>query len=188
MPIIAVIVKGAEAKLVLPATSVSVTVRLWVPADKLPVVSVQAPGEFTVVVASTVDPSNSLIVLLDSPVPFKVVVLVVAPKEDMLGCAGAVVSSVNVNEAVPVRPAELVSLATTVCDPSASPVGVNDHTPVALAVTVPSVFDPSVILTLAFGSAEPVKASFEVILSVDDTPVSLAREIVTTGADVGSLI
>src|SRR5262249_41535588 len=151
VPIIAVIVKGAETKLVLPARSVSVTVRLWVPADKVPVLSVHAPLEFTVLVASAVDPSNSLIVLLGSPVPFKVVVLVVARKEDMLGCAGAVVSSVNVNEALPVRPAVFVSLATTVCCPSARPVGVNDHTPPA-AVTVPSVFDPSVILTVAFGS------------------------------------
>ena len=45
-PIMSVIVKGAETKLV-PATSVSVSVRLWVPADKLPVVRVQEPLEFT---------------------------------------------------------------------------------------------------------------------------------------------
>ena len=41
------------------------------------------------------------------------------------------------------RPAALVSLAVTVWVPWAKPVGVNDQTPLALAVVVPSTVAPS---------------------------------------------
>src|SRR5262249_30044593 len=91
-------------------------------------------------------------------------------------------SSVKVNEAVPVLPAALVSLATTVWVPSASPAGVNVHSPEAFAVAVTATALPSTVkCTTAFGSAEPVNASLGGILSVDDVPVSLTNLAVTLG-------
>ena len=48
------------------------------------------------------------------------------------------------SEDEPVRPAALVSLAVTVWAPCARPVGVNDQTPVALAVVLPRTVEPSV--------------------------------------------
>ena len=89
--------------------------------------------------------------------------------------AGATLSSVKVNDAVPVLPATSVSLATMVCAPCARPVGVNDQAPLALAVVVPSTVAPSVSVTTALASAVPLSAGFEVILSVDDEPVSLRQ-------------
>jgi hypothetical protein len=49
---------------------------------------------------------------------------------------GAVVSSVKVSEAVPVLPAASVSLATTMCEPSDSPMGMNVQMLPASAVAV----------------------------------------------------
>ena len=97
--------------------------------------------------------------------------------------AGAAVSSVKMREAVPLLPAASVSLATIVWLPSAKLVGVNVHTPLALAVSlVPAIARPSTVkCTTAFGSPEPVSVSFEVILSVDDDPVSCARLSFTAG-------
>src|SRR4029077_7926402 len=95
---------------------------------------------------------------------------------------GAVVSSVKFNAAEPVKPAALVSLAVRAYELSARPTGANDHTPLALAVVLPRTVLPVIILTTAFGSAVPVSASFKVILSVAETPVSWARDIVTAGA------
>ena len=65
---------------------------------------------------------------------------------------------------MPVRPAALVSLAVTVWLPWAKPVGVNDQTPLALAVVVPSTVEPSLRVTVALASAVPVSASLEVTL------------------------
>src|SRR5690242_15312623 len=97
----------------------------------------------------------------------------------MCGAAGATVSYVKVRDAVPVRPAALVSLAVMVCEPWARPVGVNDHAPLALAVVVPSTVDPAVNVTVAFGSAVPVSASLAVTLLL---PVACASAMVTVGA------
>jgi hypothetical protein len=64
-------------------------------------------------------------------------------------------------------PATSVSLATTVCWPSARPVGVNDHLPEASAVAVWVTAVPSTVKwTVALGSAVPDSAATEVILSV----------------------
>ncbi len=99
--------------------------------------------------------------------------------------AGAVVSSVKESDAVPVLPAALVSLATTVWTPSARLVGVKDQAPLALAVAVAVTAAPSTVkCTTAFGSAVPASAGLEVILSVAEMPVSLARASVSTGAVV----
>ena len=62
------------------------------------------------------------------------------------------VSSVKVNDAVPVLPATSVSLATMVCAPCARPLGVNDQAPLAFAVVVPSTVAPSVSVTTALAS------------------------------------
>src|SRR5437868_2960851 len=96
---------------------------------------------------------------------------------------GAVVSSVKVRELVPVAPPALVSLATMVWLPLARPVGVNAHAPDELAVAVAATAAPSTVKwTIAPASAVPLSAALEVILSVADAPVSLAKAAVTKGA------
>src|SRR5258705_13212032 len=71
-----------------------------------------------------------------STVPVMVwVAWLVGPPELVIATTGAVVSSVKLSVAVPVLPNVSVWLATMVCGPSASPLGVNDHAPWALAVT-----------------------------------------------------
>ena len=82
---------------------------------------------------------------------------------------------------MPVRPAALVSLAVMVWAPCARPVGVNDHTPLPLAVVLPSTVEPSVSVTVALASAVPVSASLEVTLLA---PVECASASVTVGAVV----
>ena len=79
------------------------------------------------------------------------------------------------------RPAALVSLAVMVWLPWASPVGVNDQTPLALAVVVPRTVEPSLSVTVALASAVPVSASLEVTLLA---PVECASASVTVGATV----
>jgi hypothetical protein len=100
---------------------------------------------------------------------------------------GAVVSNVNVSEAVPVLPARSVSLTTMVCTPSTKLPGVNTQMPPLSAVVVPSVVVPSLSVTNAFGSPAPVNSSFEVILSVDDEPASLNKRSVGVGLLVSSV-
>ena len=98
------------------------------------------------------------------------------------------VSSVNVTLAVPVPPA-LVSLATMVCWPSARPVGVNDQAPLALAVAVAATAVPSTVnFTVEFGSAVPLRVALEVIVSVEELPVSLVKAAGTVGAGVGLVV
>ena len=95
--------RGADFTLVLPAASVSVAVKLWLPTAKLLAVMFQVPLAFTEAVPTEFVPSNTCIVLFASPAPVKVrVVAVVWPSlvgaesgenEDIFGCAGAVVST-----------------------------------------------------------------------------------------------
>jgi len=61
---------------------------------------------------------------------------------------------------------------------------VNDHTPLALAVVVPSTVVPSLIFTVALGSAVPVSASSAVMCL--PPLVSSASAIVTVGRAVVS--
>ena len=68
---------GADLTLVLPAASVSVAVKLWLPSAKLLAVMFQAPLEFTGVVPMEFVPSNTCIVLFASPAPLKVRVVAV---------------------------------------------------------------------------------------------------------------
>ena len=101
--------------------------------------------------------------------------------------AGGVVSSVRLREAVPVLPAASVSLATMVWAPSARPVGVNVHAPLASAVAVVATAWPSTVKwTIALASPEPLSAALEVILSVEDDPVSFDKFAVTPGATVST--
>src|SRR5450755_515836 len=95
-------------------------------------------------------------------------------------------SSVKVSEAEPVLPAVSVSLATTVCGPS-DRLGVKLQVPPALAVAVPNVETPSLNVTTAVASPPPVRASFDVILSLEDDPVSDTRLSVTAGGVVSSV-
>ncbi len=104
--------------LTLPAASVAVTVRLWLPSVRAVGVKVQLPEASAVVVPSSVVPSKTLMVLLASAVPVSVGVAslvlppaVMAPITGatlsvmvlMTGVAGAAVSTVSAN-------AELVAL------------------------------------------------------------------------------
>ena len=108
--------KGADFTLVLPAASVSVAVKLWLPTAKLLAGMFQVPLAFTEAVPMEFVPSNTCIVLFASPVPLKVrVVAVVWPSlvgagsgenEDIFGCAGAVVSIVDGGGGDPISLAE----------------------------------------------------------------------------------
>ena len=62
-----------------------------------------------------------------------------------------------------------------------------DQLPPASAVVVPSVVAPSVKVTTVLAAPVPLSAGFEVILSLDDEPVSLERAAVTVGATVSSV-
>ena len=82
----------------------------------------------------------------------------------MIATTGAVVSSVKLSEAVPVLPNVSVWLATMVCGPSASPLGVNDHAPWALAVTVVATGLPSSVkCTTVLARPVPLSASLELM-------------------------
>src|SRR5262249_57627906 len=84
---------------------------------------------------------------------------------------GACVSRVKFSEVEPVTPAELVSLATTVCVPSDRPLGVNDQAPLELAVTVDDSAAPSTVKwTTALGSAVPPHAALAGILFAPELP------------------
>ena len=113
--------------------------------------------------------------------------LIPVPETDTVVTVGAVVASVKVNDAVPVLPAESVSLATIVCAPCARPVGVNDQAPLAFAVVVPRTVAPSVSVTTALGSPVPLSVGFEVTPSVDEAPVSTDKVSVTAGAIVSTV-
>ena len=81
-----------------------------------------------------------------------------------------------------------VWLATMVWAPSESPLGVNDQAPVASAVTVVAMALPSMLkCTTVLASPLPVSASFEVMRSLDELPVSMVRASVTAGAVVLSV-
>jgi hypothetical protein len=63
---------GGDAKLVLPAVFVAFAVKLWVAFDSSVVVKFQTPLAFAFAVPICVGPSNMLIVLPTSAVPFNV--------------------------------------------------------------------------------------------------------------------
>ena len=184
-------VKVSAAEPVLPAASVSLATMVCAPSDRVGV-KVQMPPLLTVVVPRVVEPSLIVTVAFGSPPPVSASFDVIlsegeGPVSDTRLCvtAGGVVSSVKVSEAEPVLPAELISLATMVCDPSNKPLGVNVQLPLLLAVAVLAIALPSTVkCTTALGSPEPVSASFDVILSEDDEPVSLTKLAVTCGAGV----
>src|SRR5207248_1260757 len=152
---------------------------------------VQCPLESTVVVPSMVVPSFSVTTALASPEPVSVGVEVTLSDDDepvslarLSVTGGALVSSTKVKNAVPALPAVSVSDTRIVWLPSSSPTGANVQSPLASAVVVPSTVVPSINVTSAFGSPEPVSVGVEVILSVDDKPVSFATRDVGRGATV----
>ena len=81
-------------------------------------------------------------------------------------------------------PAMSVSLATIVWVPCASDAGAKDQVPAPFANADPSTRVPSVRVTVAPASPDPVSAAFAVILSDADAPVSLDRRSVTIAAAV----
>ena len=67
-------------------------------------------------------------------------------------------------------------------------IGVKVQAPLALAVAVAATTVPSTVkCTTAFGSPEPVNAAFDVIMSVDEMPVSLTRLSATAGTCVSTV-
>ncbi len=161
--------------LTLPAGSVAVAVRLWLPSVRAAVVGVkvQLPEASAVVVPSSVVPSKMLMVLLASAVPASVGVasLVLPPEVSApvtgatssvtlatTGVAGAAVSTVRANAelAVLTLPAVSVAVAVRLWLPSVrAVVGVKVQLPEASAVVVPSSVVPSktLMVLLAFCGA-----------------------------------
>ena len=90
----------------------------------------------------------------------------------------------KVREWLPTLPAMSVSLATTVWVPWASDVGVKLHVPLASAVAVPRVVVPSVSVTTALASPEPVSVSTLVMWSEFELPLSVPSASVTLAATV----
>ena len=90
----------------------------------------------------------------------------------------------KVSDAVPILPAVSVSLATTVCVPWASDVGVKLHVPLPFAVAVPRIVVPSVSVTTALASPEPVSVSTLVMWSESEMPLSVPSTSVTGGLTV----
>jgi hypothetical protein len=171
---------------VLPARSLALAVMLCAPSPDSVIDALHTPP-LAVVVPTGLPLSNSVIVglaarLASLTVPAIVCVawLVIVPLL-VMATAGAVVSRVMVSDAVPVPPG-VVSRATSVCVPSASPVGEKLHTPAAaFATVVPSVTVPSVMITVAFAAPPPVTAGLAVRPSLDDAPVSATSVSVTGG-------
>ena len=174
-------------------------------ADSVELVIDQLPEPSAVAVPSTVVPlvSNSVTVApASAPLPVKVGV---RHAGDVVGAGRtgsrsppsgpaptappAVVSSVKLSAAVPMLLNASVWLATMVCAPSASPVGVNDQAPRSIGGYCGG--DESAIdrkaSTVVLARPVPVSASFEVILSLADAPVSNARLSVTVGPVVLSV-
>ena len=78
-----------------------------------------------------------------------------------------------------------VWLATIVCTPSARPLGVNDHAPLASVITVEAVGVPSIVkYTAVLARPVPLSASFEVMLSLGDVPALKVSFAVIGGAVV----
>ena len=90
----------------------------------------------------------------------------------------------KLSEAVPTLPAASVSLATTVCVPWASEVGVKLHVPLPFAVVVPRMVVPSFSVTTALASPEPASVSTLVILSEGEEPLSVPSASVTLAPTV----
>jgi hypothetical protein len=101
--------------------------------------------------------------------------------------AGHVLSRVKLNVPVLVSPAKSVCVALNVCAPSMTPLGRRLQFPAALAVAVPSVVAPSLMVTTVLASPVPMTPGFEVILSVAELPVSEANAILTAGAVLSSV-
>ena len=112
----------------------------------------------------------------------------VGPPGLVIATLGALVSSVKVSVALPMLPKLSVWLATMVCEPSASPLGVNDQFPWPLAVAVVAIGLPSIVkCTTVLARPVPLSASLEVIWSLFEDPVSNASISVTVGAVVLSV-
>ena len=176
---------------VLPAASVSLATMLWLPLPDSVTLALQLPSLATVAVPSGValPLSNSVTVVPASATSTEPVMVwlawLVAPPLLVIATTGAVVSSVKLSEAVPVLPKASVWLATMVCAPSASPLGVNDQAPCASAVTVVAMALPSMVkCTTVLASPVPLSASLEVIWPLADEPVSMVKASVTVGAVV----
>src|SRR5450631_2325820 len=134
-----------EAALLLPAASVSVAMKLWLPVDKAAVAKFQVPLAFAVAVPSCIAPSNTATWLLASAVPLRVTTLV-GEMELLLitGLAGATVSTVTLRaeEAALVVP-DTVSVAVKLWVAFDKAPVVKLQAPLPFAVTLPRSAAPS---------------------------------------------
>src|SRR3954447_13666822 len=88
------------------------------------------------------------------------------------------VSRLKLSDAEPVLPARSASVAVSVCMPSARPVGVKLHAPAMSVIVVPSRAPPSRMVTPVLASPRPLTAGFEVMLSLDELPVSETKSMI----------
>ena len=94
--------RADEAALTLPAASVAVAVKFWLPFASAPVAYVHAPLLFAVVVPNCVELSNTVIVLFASAVPLRATVLPLTLSPEITGASGVVVSTCGLPWAMPV--------------------------------------------------------------------------------------
>lgn len=186
-----------EAEETLPAVSVAVAVRLWLPTVKaLPGVKLQLPEPSAVTVPkvpSTLEITVTVALASEVPVRVGVVSLVMlsvfelplslaALKSGVVGADGALVSTVTANteDADEALPATSVAVAVTLWLPAAMVEAVMLQLPEPSEVVEPKL--PSILelkLTLTLASAVPLKVGVVslVLLSVSELPVSLPASI-----------
>jgi len=199
---VSIVSVSAPAEETLPAASVALAFRLWLPSAKTALVIDQEPEASAVAEPSTVDPSNSVTVLPTSAVPVIVGVVTLVTRsvfDDPLSEAGAKVSVGTTGAEVSIvsarllaeetLPAASLALALRLWLPSVRTGLVIDQAPEASAIAEPSTVEPSYSVTVELASAVPFSVgvvSF-VIRSVCDKPLSeidVRARVGATGAVV----
>ena len=185
---------AAEAVLMLPAASIALLVKAWLPSASVAVAKVQAPLPLAVAVPIWVAPSNTSTVLPAAAVPARVMWLaLVMPSpavplsgenEATVGAPGATVSTVTFSaaEAALMLPAASIALAVKAWLPSASVAVAKLQAPLPLAVAVPIWVAPSNTSTVLPAAAVPVRVRWlALVMPSPDVPLSGENEA-TVGA------
>src|SRR3954468_2866702 len=181
-----VTLSAPDAELTLPATSIALAVKAWLPSASVAVANDHAPLPLAVAVPIWVAPSNTCTVLPAAAVPVKVSVLsLVMPSpttplsvenDVTVGAPGATVSIVTLSavEAVLTLPAVSTALEVKAWLPSAGVAVANDQAPLPLAVTVPIWLTPSHTCTVLPAAAVPVSTSvLSLVIPSPTTPLSV---------------
>src|SRR6202051_3600198 len=191
--------RAAEAADTLPATSVSVAVRLLVPADRVLVVTDQLPFAPTVAEPTCVAPSNRVIVSPTTPVPVitgLVTLVMLSPGVPLSlpgarvrpdGADGMMVSMVSARaaEAADTLPATSVSVAVRLLVPADRVLVVTDQLPFAPTVAEPTCVAPSNRAIVSPTTPVPVITGLVTLVMLSPgVPLSLAGDRVRPdGAD-----